>query len=175
MKNVWVRRVAWTLGALLVGAGLGLGCRSVPSMPPRARAQARFEKDAARFDQATRREIETLYRTYAKGLPNSEEALKTLIEKHPQANRTGCAVMYAAQRAKTGEERERLLKLAIEKFGDCYYGDGAQVAAYARWYLARTYAEAGKTEEANRLFDELRRDYSDAVTHRGRKLVEHLP
>ena len=139
-------------------------------------AQERFAKDAEKFDLATRREIETLYRkSSAKDADAAARALKTLVEKYPEANRTGCAVMYAAQRSRNGAERERLLKLAIEKFGGCFYGDGAQVAPYARWYLAKLYAKTGKADEAKKLFDEIRAQYPEAVTHRGGKFSEYLP
>ena len=87
---------------------------------------------------------------------------------------SGCAVMYAAQRATDANERERLLKLAIEKYGDCRYGDGVQVAAQARWYLANLYNASGKPEEARKLYNELKTDYPDAVNHKGRKFSEFL-
>ena len=141
----------------------------------RKAARERFAADAAAFDRATRREIERLYRKASSRSDGAAEALKTLMEKYPKANRTGCAVMYAAQRETDPAERERLLKLAIASFGDCYYGDGAQVAPYARWYLAKLYERTGKPDEAKRLFDEIRTDYPNAVTHRGGPFAAWLP
>ena len=140
----------------------------------RKAARTRFAADAAVFDRATRREIERLYRKVSRS-DGAAEALKTLMEKYPKANRTGCAVMYAAQRETDPAERERLLKLAIASFGDCWYGDGAQVAPYARWYLAKLYERTGKPDEAKRLFDEIRTDYPNAVTHRGGPFAAWLP
>ena len=118
-------------------------------------------------------EVERLYQEYSK--TTNQGILDTLMKKHPNANRTGCAVMYAAQRAADANERERLLKLAIEKYGDCRYGDGVQVAAQARWYLANLYDTSGKSEEARRLYNELKTNYPDAVNHKGRKFSEFLP
>ena len=67
------------------------------------------------------------------------------------------------------------LMSAIEKYGDCRYGDGVQVAAQARWYLANLYDTSGKSEEARRLYNELKTNYPDAVNHKGRKFSEFLP
>lgn len=111
----------------------------------RKAARERFAADAAVFDRATRREIERLYRKVSRS-DGAAEALKTLMEKYPKANRTGCAVMYAAQ-----------------------------VAPYARWYLAKLYERTGKPDEAKRLFDEIRTDYPNAVTHRGGPFAAWLP
>lgn len=140
----------------------------------RERVQKRAARDGETYDRATLREIEILYRK-ASDSDGADEALKTLIEKFPKANRTGCAVMYAAQREKDVAERERLLKLAIDKFGDCYYGDGVQVGAYARYYLAGHCSQAGRTAEAEKLYAEIRTDYPDAVNHKGGLLSAWLP
>ena len=129
---------------------------------------ARGRKDAAKFDRAARREIERLYRLSSSDDPGAAEALKTLEEKFPEANRTGCAVMYAAQRAQ-GAEREAILKRVIEKYDDCYYGDGVCVGAQARWYLAKLHQA-----EAEKLLGEIRTRYPDAVTHRGQRFSDFL-
>jgi hypothetical protein len=75
----------------------------------------------------------------------------------------------------TGEEQEEYLRLAIKDFGDCYYGNGVQVGAYARLYLAYHYKKIGKDKEAQLLFDEIRNNYPDAVNHKGKPLIEMLP
>ena len=43
--------------------------------------------------------------------------------------------MYAGQRSK-GDTAVKWYKKAIADHGDCLYGDGAIVGAYARFYLA---------------------------------------
>ena len=55
----------------------------------------------------------------------------------------------------SGEDKEKYLRMAITEFGDCYYGSGVQVGAYARLYLAYYYKEIGKGNEAKTLFDEI--------------------
>jgi len=65
--------------------------------------------------------------------------------------------------------------MAVREFGDCYYGSGVQVGAYARFYLGRHYLSKGLTKEAEALFDEIRRDYPDAVNHQGQLLADALP
>lgn len=128
------------------------------------------------YTQEQLREIETLYQSANKDLnnPEAKSALKSLIEKYPKANRTGCAVQYVAQLSE-GQEREDYLKLAIKDFSDCFYGNGVQVGAYARFYLGFYYQKAGKTAEAKALFDEIRKDYPEAVNHKGKRLVSMLP
>jgi hypothetical protein len=65
--------------------------------------------------------------------------------------------------------------MAIRDFGDCYYGSGVQVGAYARLYLGFYYKDLGKGDEAKALFDEIRKNYPDAVNHKGNRLLDSLP
>ncbi|MFZ2656521.1 MAG: tetratricopeptide repeat protein, partial [Victivallales bacterium] len=75
----------------------------------------------------------------------------------------------------SGEEKEKYLKQAIKDFSDCYYGSGVQVGAYARLYLADYYQKNGKKDEASALYEEIRKDYPDAVNHKGRLLKDIIP
>lgn len=136
----------------------------------------RTAQDRERYTMDELREIESLYQMANSqwNTPEAKESLKTLIEKYPKANRTGCAVQYMGQMS-TGKDREKYLKLAIEQFGDCFYGSGVQVGAYARLYLGYYYKELGKQKDAKALFDEIRKDYPDAINHKGRRLVDNLP
>lgn len=154
----------------------GLIQNAKPRVDRKAGIRARYGKDKAIYSEEQLREIEQLYQSANKDLKNPEvkKALAALIEKYPKANRTGCAVQYMGQMS-AGEEKEKYLRMAIENFGDCYYGDGVQVGAYARYYLAYYYNEIGKQREANELFEEIRKHYPDAVNHKGRLLVELLP
>lgn len=138
----------------------------------RKKVGERARKDFEKYGKEGLREIERLYRAYSQSKEVEPEELKTLLEKYSDANRTGCAVMYAGQRA--GKEGEKWFRLAIEKSSDCYYGDGVCVGAYARWYLAGLYKELGKTEEAEKLISEIKALYPDAVNHRGRPLAVSL-
>ena len=138
----------------------------------RKKVGARVDKDVEVYGKEGVREIERLYRAYSKTREVETEDLKTLLEKYPSANRTGCAVMYAGQRAKL--DGEKWFRLAIEKSSDCYYGDGACVGAYARYYLAALCKRSGKSEEAKKLIAEIKSQYPDAVTHRGQLFSEIL-
>ncbi len=142
----------------------------------RAGIRKRTAEDLKTYSSEELREIEKLYQVANKqwNTPEAKASLKTLIEKYPKANRTGCAVQYMGQMSK-GEEKEKYLKLAIQDFGDCYYGSGAQVGAYARFYLGYYYKEKGMEKEARALFDEIRKNYPDAVSHKGTRLVDRLP
>ena len=107
--------------------------------------------------------------------PEAIQNLKLIInnEEYARANRTGCALLYLAQVSE--RDKEKYLKAAIEKHSDCWYGDGVQVGAYARFHLAFHYHRLGKQEQAEALFEEIRRRYPDAVDHRGRRLADSIP
>jgi tetratricopeptide (TPR) repeat protein len=138
----------------------------------RQKARERMLRDSGIYSRDELREIEDLYQV-ANRKWNSEEgegSLKKLIGKYSHANRTGCALLYLGQMTQ-GEEGEHYLKRAIEDFSDSFYGDGVQVGAYARYYLAHRYREAGRQDEAEALFAEIRTDYPNAIDHRGRVLA----
>lgn len=136
----------------------------------RRRFVLRNAKDKATYGEVTFREIERIYQAYASSNEVETVELETLMEKYPDANRTGCAVMYAGQRAKL--DGEKWFRLAIKKSSDCYYGDGVCVGAYARYCLACLCEQSGKSEEAKKLIAEIKSLYPDAVTHRGQLLAE---
>lgn len=149
---------------------------TTPATDRKAGIRAKYEEEKKTYSEDQLREIERLYQAANRDLksPEAKKTLNTLIGKYPKANRTGCAVQYMGQMS-AGEEKEKYLLMAIKDFGDCYYGSGVQVGAYARLYLAYYYKEAGKEKEAKALFDEIRKDYPDAVNHKGKLLIEMLP
>ena len=152
----------------------GSGGQAVTQGGGKSTVRARMSQDVALYGRDGIREIERLYRAYASKAENADEALKLLIEKYPKANRTGCAVMYAAQHSR-GEERIKWLNRAIEQHSDCVYGDGAQVGAYARWFLAREHMRKGDKATAEKLYAEIRAKYPDAVTHKGQRFADFMP
>ncbi len=137
----------------------------------RAKAKQRMRKDSEIYSRDELKEIESLYQVANKQWRTEEgkESLKTLIEKYNKANRTGCALLYLGQMSK-GEEHEKYLKQAIEGFSDCFYGNGVQVGAYARFYLAHHHKGSGNESKAKKLFAEIRNDYPNAINHKGRLL-----
>jgi hypothetical protein len=58
-----------------------------------------------------------------------------MIKKYPDINRTGCAMLYVAQKSQ-GDARTEYLQSCIEKFNDCFYADDVHVGVYARFLLA---------------------------------------
>jgi hypothetical protein len=139
----------------------------------------KFEKkaaqDQAKYTQEQLREAEQLYQVANRkwGTPEANESLDTMLKKYPDINRTGCALLYVAQRSQ-GDEREKYLKQCIEKHNDCFYGDGAQVGAMARLMLAEDYRTKGEQEKAAALYTELKTKFADAVDHGGNLLVDSL-
>ncbi len=145
------------------------------------KARERMRRDVGQFSPQELSEIETLYQVANKKWQSQEaqDSLKTLVQKYKKANRTGCAILYLGQMSQ-GDERIAYLRQAIADYGDCFYGDGVQVGALARFFLGHTYLDNAKTDEesaakAKALFDEIRKDYPDAVDHSGNSLVEQLP
>ncbi|QDS97260.1 tetratricopeptide repeat protein [Adhaeretor mobilis] len=141
----------------------------------RLNARKRMRQDAGKYSADELREIESLYQVANKEwrTPKAKLSLQQLVEKYDKANRTGCALLYLGQMSK-GKDRVEYLTKAAEKFGDCYYGDGVQVGAYARLLLGQTYLQEGEKKQAAALFEELRKNYPQAIDHRGNHLVAQL-
>ena len=138
----------------------------------RLKANQRMRKDSSIYSRDQLREIEILYQVANRKWRSQEgkDSLKQLIEKFDKANRTGCALLYLGQLSR-GEEREEYLRKAIDGFSDCYYGDGVQVGAYARYHLAYHYKETGQEKRAEELFKEITSKYPDAINHKGQLLA----
>ncbi|MFK5921107.1 MAG: hypothetical protein QM496_02945 [Verrucomicrobiota bacterium] len=137
------------------------------------RARARMRKDAAIYSRDELHEIEDLYQVANKKWQSKEgkESLLLLIDKFDEANRVGCALTYLAQMSR-GDDREEYLEEAIDDYGDCYYGNGVQVGAYARFLLAHHYNETGEEDDAEELLEEILEDYPDSINHNGELLVD---
>ena len=141
----------------------------------RERFERKMAQDQAKYTQDQLRDAERLYQIANQkwGTPEATESLQTMMKKYPDINRTGCAALYVAQKSE-GEQRARYLQQCIEKFNDCYYGDGVQVGAFARFMLAEDYRSKGDEKKAAALCNELRAKYPDAVDHSGKLLVESI-
>ncbi len=137
------------------------------------------EKMAADSKEYRREEFAGLEQVYQKGntnpwTPENQVFLKQVLEKFPKSNRAGCAALYLGRYTK-GKEQEEYLEMAIEKFSDCYYGDGTHVGGYARYILGMMEHAAGKRPAAKKRFDEIRKDYAETTDHGGQLVIENLP
>lgn len=139
----------------------------------KARANERARQDSRTYSREQLQEIETLYQVANKNwrTPEAKDSLKKLLEKYDHANRTGCATLYMGQMSE-GADRADYLKRAVEKFSDCFYFNGCQVGGYARYILGAEAFIAGRKDEAEKLFAETRRDYSEAIMHNGTPVTE---
>jgi len=142
----------------------------------REKFERRSELDQKKYTQEQLMEAEKLYMVANQkwGSPEVVESLQTMIKKYPDINRTGCATLYLAQLSQ-GDESARYLQDCIEKYNDCYYGDGVQVGAYARFLLAENYRNKGEKEKAEALCKEIKDNYSDSIDHRGQLLINLIP
>jgi hypothetical protein len=138
-------------------------------------ARQRMRKDLEVYSQDELQEIEQLYQVANQKWRSEEgkDSLKKLIDKYDKANRTGCALLYLGQMS-AGDEQIDYLTKAIEKFSDCCYGDGVRVGAYARFVLAQRYRDDAQNDRADKLIAEVKRDYADAIDHRGEPLLASI-
>ena len=137
------------------------------------KARERMKKDLEVYSAAELREIESLYQVANTKwrTQQGKGSLELLIKKYDKANRTGCALLYLGQMSK-GEEKERYLEDAIDDYSDCYYGNGVQVGPYARLLLAYHYNGTGEKDDAKELFEEVKKNFPDAISHKGVLLVD---
>lgn len=136
-------------------------------------ARKRAAEDRRTYKPDELAEIESLYQVANKNWRTDEAraSLKKLLDKFDKANRTGCATLYMGQMSQ-GKERIDYLTRAVEKFSDCYYLDGCQVGGYGRFVLALTLWESGEKDKARTLLAELKKDFKNAIDHKGRPMSE---
>jgi DNA repair exonuclease SbcCD ATPase subunit len=141
----------------------------------RAKFDKKLAQDQEKYSPEQLRDAEKLYQVANQkwGTPEASESLQTMIKKYPDINRTGCAMLYVAQNSQ-GEERAKCLQDCIEKYNDCFYGDGVQVGVFARFLLAGDYQGQGEEQKAAALFNEIKAKYPDAADHGGKLLVDSI-
>jgi lipoprotein NlpI len=135
----------------------------------------RTAQDEGKITTEQLRDADQLYATANKeiGTPDAKTSLQKMIETYPGINRTGCAMLILALISQ-GADQAKYLQESIDKYSDCFYGDGVQVGAYARFCLAKYYMSTGETEKAKVLFDEIKAKYPDAIDHHGELLVDRI-
>lgn len=141
----------------------------------REKFMQRYAQDRQKYTPDQLSDAENLMRIGDQkwGSPEAIEACQTMVKKYPGSDRAGCAVLYLADMSK-GDERAKYLQDCIDQYNDCFYGDGVQVGAYARYLLAGDYQSNGETEKAKALYDEIKAKYADAIDHSGKLLVESI-
>jgi outer membrane murein-binding lipoprotein Lpp len=138
----------------------------------RERFDHRNDLDRRKYSEQELSEAENLYQAAERewGSPKCLEGLRQMLEKYPNVNRSGCALLDIAINT-PGPESEQALKQCIRKYDDCYYGDGVRIGAFARFCLAQYYAKSGEKEKAEALYQEIKDNYADAIDHQGQLLV----
>ena len=142
----------------------------------RRNAEEMMAKDSRLYSGKEMADLEQTYQIANKNTrsPEAIEALKKVVDKYPKSNRAGCAALYLGRWTK-GDDQEKYLKLAIEKYSKCYYLDGTSVGGYARLILGSIYKGSNKNVPAKKLFEEIRKDYADAEDHSDRLIVDLIP
>jgi outer membrane murein-binding lipoprotein Lpp len=141
----------------------------------RGRFQQRYGLDVRTHTEAKVVEVENAYQVIIRnfGSPECIEAHKKFIKKYPGFNRTGCALSELAGMSEfTSPETEQCYKECIQKYDDCYWGDGVQVGPFARFGLANYYKNTGQNDKAEALYTEIKDDYPDSIDHSGQLLVD---
>jgi hypothetical protein len=141
----------------------------------RPKFERRRVQDRDKYTEEQLGEAETMYvAASAKwNSPEGAEGFEALIKRYPDVNRAGCAALDHVGNSQ-GEERTKYLQLCIEKYSDCFYGDGVQVGAFARFLLAEDYRHQGEEKKAAALCAEIKAKYADAIDHRGNLLLDSI-
>jgi hypothetical protein len=141
----------------------------------RVKFDQKMAQDQQKYSQQQLSDAEQLYQIANRkfGTLEASNSLQTMIQKYPDIDRTGCAVLYVAQMSQ-GEDRARYLQDCIDKYNDCFYGDGVQVGVYARFLLAQDCRSKGERAKADALFNEIKSKYPNAVDHGGNLLVDSI-
>jgi outer membrane murein-binding lipoprotein Lpp len=139
----------------------------------RLKLQEKLAKYREKYTPEQLRDAESMYQVANQkwGSPEATESLKAMIKKYPDSNRAGCATLYLAQLSQ-GDERAKYLNDCIQKYDDCFYGDGVLVGAYARFLLSQDYRSNDEEKKAEALSDEIKTKYADAIDHSGLLLVD---
>jgi formylglycine-generating enzyme required for sulfatase activity len=132
------------------------------------KARKRMYADMKKYSQKEYAEIQSLYQALNK--PKDPEKTKKLIAKYPKANLTGCAVLYLAYKQRGNKQKFSLLKV-IKKYGDCYYDDGVNVGACAKYFLARYYLSHKQMNNLKLILDDLRENHRTAISHNRKNLA----
>lgn len=141
----------------------------------RAKFNNKIAQDLKKYSREQIRDAEQLYQVANRkwGSPEANESLQKMIAQYPDINRTGCAVLYMAQMSQ-GEKRANYLQECMKQYSNCWYGDGVQVGAYARYLLIQDYLKKGEPDKAEALSKELENQYPDAIDHTGHLLKDRL-
>ena len=141
----------------------------------RAKFNQEMAQDRQKYSREQLADAERLYQVANQkwGTLEASNSLQEMIQKYPDIDRTGCAVLYVAQMSQGGD-RTLYLQDCIDKYNDCFYGDGVQVGVYARFLLAQDYQKNRETQKAKALLDEIKTQYPGAVDHGGNLLVDSI-
>jgi uncharacterized coiled-coil protein SlyX len=141
----------------------------------KAAARARMRQDRGKYSPEILGQVEQLYQTANKNWrsPGAVAALEKLVSEFPDLNRTGCAILYLGQMSQ-GPEKVDYLTQAMTDFGDCYYGNGVNVGAYATFQLACYQWGESNYDDAKKLIDKINIDHPGAIDHQGRALTDAL-
>ena len=140
----------------------------------RKKFEERQKQDEKIYNSNELQDIKRLYEV-AKRKWNTvaaKESLETLIDKYEKSNLAGCSVLSLGQMGMGKQQKKDYIKKAIKHYGECWYGDGVQVGAYARFLLAIYYKTEGDNKEADKLFKEVLNKYPDAIDHNGDMLKD---
>jgi hypothetical protein len=141
----------------------------------RPKFERRRAQDRDKYTEEQVREAESMYVAASEkwNSPEGAEGFEALIKKYPDVNRAGCAALDHAASSQA-EGRAKYLRLCIEKYSDCFYGDGVQIGAFARFLLAEDCKRQGEDKKAAALRAEIKVKYADAIDHRGNLLLDSI-
>lgn len=139
----------------------------------------RVRKDYIYFTSQELDKIEKLYQVANTDSHSvlAKESLEKLISMryYKSVNRMGCAYLYLGTMMVIEDWKKiDYLKTAIEEYNDCWYGDSVQVGPYARYWLAKIYYNQNEKDKAKELFDDILKNYPDAIDHSANLLSDKI-
>lgn len=171
MKRIFIVLLfMFTCGVMLANSTSESSKNEIRALRQKAKSHA--AEDAERYTPSELEDIETLYREWSTKKGSAQRTVaKNLLRKYPNSNRTGCGVIYWANIC-NGREKRDLLRKAIKDYDDCFYFDGVQVGAFARYLLGKELLKNGKKADAEKYFEEIRISYPEAINHKKERLVD---
>jgi len=141
----------------------------------RGKFEQRQGLDIRTHTKAKVAEVENAYQATLSnfGSPECIAAHQKFIKQYPGFNRAGCALSELAGMSEfTNPETVQYYQECIQKYDDCYWGDGVQVGPFARLELAECYKRTGQNARVEALYQEIKDQYPDAIDHGGQLLVD---
>ena len=123
--------------------------------------------DLRKENESLKREVAELRRQTQSGTVQSTAAAPD--------RKAGIRAKFEKNKKTYSEEQLREIEQLYQFANKDLKSPEAKKTLNIRLYLSYYFKEIGKEKESKALFDEIRKDYPDAVNHKGKLLIDMLP